>query len=36
MRDAVEQGDVATATRYRDLLMASLQRAAADARRAAS
>ena len=34
MRDAVEQGDVATATRYRDLLIASLQRAAADARRA--
>ena len=36
MRDAVEQGDVATATRYRDLLIASLQRAAADARRAAT
>ena len=36
MRDAVEQGDVATAKRYRDLLVASLQRAAADARRAAS
>jgi N-acetylated-alpha-linked acidic dipeptidase len=35
MRDAVEQGDVGTATRYRDLLIASLQRAAADARRAA-
>ena len=35
MRDAVEQGDVATATRYRDLLVASLLRAAADARRAA-
>jgi N-acetylated-alpha-linked acidic dipeptidase len=34
MRDAVEQGDVATATRYRDLLVASLERAAADARRA--
>ena len=34
MRDAVEQGDVATATRYRDLLVASLQRAAADARSA--
>jgi N-acetylated-alpha-linked acidic dipeptidase len=34
MRDAVEQGDVATATRYRDLLIASLRRAAADARRA--
>ena len=29
-------GDVATATRYRDLLVTSLQRAAADARRAAS
>jgi N-acetylated-alpha-linked acidic dipeptidase len=36
MRDAVEQGDVATATRYRDLFVGSLQRAAADARRAAA
>jgi N-acetylated-alpha-linked acidic dipeptidase len=35
MRDAVEQGDTATAVRYRDLLIASLQRAAADAREAA-
>jgi N-acetylated-alpha-linked acidic dipeptidase len=34
MRDAVEQGDIATATRYRDLLVVSLKRAAADARRA--
>jgi N-acetylated-alpha-linked acidic dipeptidase len=31
MRDAVDQGDTATATRYRDLLVASLRRAAADA-----
>jgi N-acetylated-alpha-linked acidic dipeptidase len=35
MADAVAQGDTATATRYRDLLVASLQRAAADARGAA-
>ena len=35
IRDALEQGDVATVTRYRDLLVASLRRAAADARRAA-
>jgi N-acetylated-alpha-linked acidic dipeptidase len=31
MRDAVEQGDAATATRYRDLLVASLRAAALDA-----
>jgi N-acetylated-alpha-linked acidic dipeptidase len=35
MRDAVEQGDTATATRYRDLLVASLQAAATDAGAAA-
>jgi N-acetylated-alpha-linked acidic dipeptidase len=35
MRDAVEQGDAATAAHYRDLLVASLQAAAADAAAAA-
>ncbi len=31
MRDAVDQGDTATAMRYRDLLVTSRRRAAADA-----
>jgi N-acetylated-alpha-linked acidic dipeptidase len=36
MRDAVDQGDTTTATRYRDLLVASLRRAAADAEAAST